>query len=331
VIVGVADLPFFIRAVRWVDGGPAENLVSFGGLLSSASSVAYDVSEDGSIIVGWSNMPECCTEAAFRWTEETGMVALPLPVEFQSYPFNHAYRISGDGRAIFGNVSGLNGPVWRWTAEEGSRYLGFESWIEDVNHDGSVIVGWSPPFLWDECAGLRTLREWLLERFDLDMGLTAPFRIDSVNGVSADGRTLVGTGFNENGDPEGFVIRLPAVAPGDFDDDGVIDEHDGAALVDSLRGPGSPYPPCRRTDLNADGATDLRDFAIFQRRYASACDLPADYNDDCAVDNADAAHVAGCLAGPDVLTDCPEADFDGDEDTDLADFAAFQRMAGGGA
>ncbi len=258
------------------------------------------------------------------------MVALVPPEEFQSFPHNHAYRVSGDGRAIFGNVSGLNGPVWRWTAEEGSRYLGFGSWIEDANRDGSILVGWSPPFLWDECAGLRTLREWLLQRFGLDMGISAPFRIESVNGVSADGRTLVGSAFNENGDPEGFVIRLPPVAPGDFDDDGVIDGHDCATLVDSMRGPGAPYPPCRRTDLNGDGATDLRDFVQFQRRYASPCDDPADFNQDCAVNAADALHVGACLAGPAVLTDCPEADFDGDEDTDLADVAVFQRIVGGG-
>ncbi len=60
----------------------------------------------------------------------------------------------------------------------------------------------------------------------------------------------------------------------------------------------------------------------------SATSFPGDCTDDGTIDLADYAIMETCLAGPEIEVDvgCHCADLDGDTDSDLADFAEFQRL-----
>jgi len=59
--------------------------------------------------------------------------------------------------------------------------------------------------------------------------------------------------------------------------------------------------------------------------------VPADYDNDCDVDQGDYALFEACASGPDVpyIGDCGHADLDTDGDVDEADFAVFQRCLSG--
>ena len=125
----------FNQAFRWEDG--VMSALPSGG----SPSVAHDVSDDGSIVVGWA------TTGIARWT-------------------NGAYEnlgYSGRGRAVSGNGAVMVGNLWTgtqaamiWDASNGVRDLQevletehglvltgwtlFDAW--DISADGTVIVGY---------------------------------------------------------------------------------------------------------------------------------------------------------------------------------------------
>ncbi len=83
-------------------------------------------------------------------------------------------------------------------------------------------------------------------------------------GLSDDGRTVVGSGVNPNGDLEAWIATLPAPSvPGDIDGDGVIGDDDAAALLAVLLG--APLDPDHvpGSDLNGDGNADGLDIQPF--------------------------------------------------------------------
>jgi hypothetical protein len=59
--------------------------------------------------------------------------------------------------------------------------------------------------------------------------------------------------------------------------------------------------------------------------------MPADYDGDCDVDQADYAAFEACASGPGVARagNCGDRDFDVDADVDQLDFSAFQRCYSG--
>lgn len=59
--------------------------------------------------------------------------------------------------------------------------------------------------------------------------------------------------------------------------------------------------------------------------------IPADYDGDCDVDQADYQVFDLCASGPgyDFAADCEDRDFDTDGDVDQSDFALFQRCLSG--
>lgn len=133
------------EAFRWSDGV----LTPLGDLPGGhIQSVAFDVSDDGSTIVGRGR--SASGSEAFRWTAETGMVGLgDLPGgAFDSA----AYAVSEDGSVIVGD-SGWN--AFYWTATLGMTNLkellegmglDLSGWqlqrATAVSADGNTIVGW---------------------------------------------------------------------------------------------------------------------------------------------------------------------------------------------
>jgi probable HAF family extracellular repeat protein len=100
-----------------------------------------------------------------------------------------------------------SGPeAFRWTSGGGTIGLGdlptgtFDSQANAVSADGSVIVGEShagpglrAAFIWDETNGMRRLQTVL--SVDLGLDLTG-WDLLSAESISADGRTIVGTGYS---------------------------------------------------------------------------------------------------------------------------------------
>jgi uncharacterized membrane protein len=172
-------------AVRWVKGGPPERLVP----ASVMGSWATGVSTDGTVIVGegaWT----AGRYQPFRWTESEGAVVPPGTDSFT------VYGLSGDGQVMIG-TSGL---VAARSPAGGPGTLGINGRAYDTNTNGTVIVGTGDAgaFVWNR--GTVQLLSALVDT----TGWTA---LDA-RGVSADGKTVVGSG-QHNGKLEGWIARLP--------------------------------------------------------------------------------------------------------------------------
>lgn len=84
------------RAIRWT---AADGMMDLGVLPGWTDSFAYDVSEDGNVVVG-----QCYTEdsyCGFWWTPAGGLQELPAPSGWRS---SSAYAVSMDGRVIIGVI-----------------------------------------------------------------------------------------------------------------------------------------------------------------------------------------------------------------------------------
>lgn len=158
-----------LQAVRWVDG-VVEGL---GFPPGGTSTFAYDMSADGSVIVGPVHVTNPNGTEAFIWREGVGMDYVPdLP---GGSPYREAFAVSGDGQVVVGIADGANG-------------------IE--------------VFIWEDQIGMRSLRELLEDDYGLDLGGWALWAVYT-NALSYDGRVIVGSGFNPQGDSEAWRAELP--------------------------------------------------------------------------------------------------------------------------
>jgi probable HAF family extracellular repeat protein len=231
------------QAVRWT---AEDGMVGLGYLPGGLHSEATDVSADGRVVVGWSRSG-LGTEA-FRWTAEEGMVNLcdnggwlvcpdpnPVGITLEDVPNIFANAVSADGGTIVGSAGrGDDSPVrpfrWAgsmqdlssWVDAEGKWQFGGYGEAVDVSADGSTVIGnfylsvyslREGPFVWDEVNGMRDLVDVFLAN-----GVTIPdnFVLGTVVGLSANGRTFVGNGWNTaEGRSEVWLAQLdgPAVVP----------------------------------------------------------------------------------------------------------------------
>jgi probable HAF family extracellular repeat protein len=157
-IVGYVDngpsTPF--HAFRWTE---STGIVDLGTLdppnNATKSSFAYDVSTDGSVVIGYSGSLVGYNHV-FRWTQSTGMVDLDAvnPESHQS----QGYAASEDGNVIVGQ---RDFRAFRWTQGGGFQQLGPTAYFANsVNGDGSVIVGQTTSniaFRWTEAGGVQSL------------------------------------------------------------------------------------------------------------------------------------------------------------------------------
>jgi probable HAF family extracellular repeat protein len=171
IIVGAGNIDASVEAFRWTETG---GMIGLGVLLNSTDDMsrAYDVSSDGSVIVGASgvlahdpflNIDAISSPESFIWTESDGMVGLgTLSPEFSSV----AQGVSSLGDVVVG----FSGPyAFRWTTADGMAALDNlpdhnQAMAFDVSADGEVIVGWtggsSTPtqaFRWTTSSGMEGL------------------------------------------------------------------------------------------------------------------------------------------------------------------------------
>lgn len=212
VVVGRAS-DTLTSAFRWVEGEGAQSLGHLGGWYAYAS----DVNDVGDVVVGYSTLSSGLGHA-FRWVEGEGMSDLGTLV---GGAYSNAYGVNADGTVVVGwsqvevpdpsaNPTEGSGPAtqnhaFRWVEGEGMHDLGTigqyqGSSGEDVNADGSVVVGYvdtnngSRAFHWHEEDGLT------------ELGLLEGGSYSYAFSVSDDGSIVAGQGNSAEG-TRGWVWR----------------------------------------------------------------------------------------------------------------------------
>jgi uncharacterized membrane protein len=155
-------------AVLWREGAGA---IALGGLPggNSSYSAAWDISADGSVVVGQGSRVQGTGEAML-WTEADGMIGLGnLPSGATSF----AMGVSGDGSFVVG--------------------------YSNVPDDNSA-------FLWDQANGMRSIRDVLVDDYGLSLdGWVLHQAVD----ISDDGCVIVGFGHNPDGNTEAWIAIIP--------------------------------------------------------------------------------------------------------------------------
>jgi len=363
-----------LHASRWPGGGTG--IDDIGGLSGPATfNTAFGVSGDGGVIVGTGETS--ASPRGWWWSPGSGMNALPDAPGALSR--SSAQAVSADGSVVVGsaNTSGsttghLEAARWTGTGFGTLEILGAlpgvtvaDSEARDVSGGGEVIVGRAVSaasedraFLWDATNGMRDLGDMLASDYGLDPGGWVLREATGVSDVGPDGGfTVVGSGINPQGEPEGWVAFLvpPACdngvdddgdgdvdfpddlechAPTDFSeeldcDDGVDNDGDGDVDAGADAGCRDASDPTERFDCedgldndgdgDADHPADAGCAAPTSPREDPACDDGVDNDTDGDVDfPADAQ----CTAASDLseTPDCSDGlDNDGDGLFDLAD------------
>jgi probable HAF family extracellular repeat protein len=181
-------------AFRWTAGGAFQNL---GTLPGDVRSIGNGISGDGAVVVGESQRfpaGQPPSGRAFRWTQQTGMVALP---HLRANGTNTvAQAISRDGGTIVGEsqYGGSFGPIeaFKWTAGGGMEVLPLlpgaafvESSAYASSANGQVVVGDSAT-----ATGRKHAVRWANDMLQ-DLGVLASMRDSNAYAVSGDG-TIVG-------------------------------------------------------------------------------------------------------------------------------------------
>ena len=189
VVVGFERMPNFdFASFRWSAASGVVNITP-----TYPTSFAYDVSADGSVVVGTAKPTSGSASSAYRWTAATGPVLLgPARVNLLlDFPM-----VSADGSTVAWSneietidpQSGASNYVYegyRWTAATGTVALPADFVPAAISADGSVIGGHinlntvAHPAYWSEVSGLVLLE---------DFGSNFSFVTD----VSTDGQWFTG-------------------------------------------------------------------------------------------------------------------------------------------
>ncbi len=250
---------------------------------------ARAVSADGSVVAG--GLLQTSVTYATRWTGLDSGGGGGAAHMFHLH--GASYGITPDGSVVVGHVTvpGGVGRAHRWTftapfdppaaldlgTVPGDDYSLRRSTAHAVNADGTVVVGTArrapatlgvypdTAFLWRDGQEMVDLNVYAAS-IGLDM---TGWDLRSANGVSADGRVIVGHA-TLNGVPRGFVLRLGDANPcgtADFDGDGdSATDADIEAFFACLAGTCCPTCWHLGADFNADGdaATDADIEAFFR-------------------------------------------------------------------
>jgi probable HAF family extracellular repeat protein len=301
-----------MAACIWMSDGAVRYLPALDPAFYN--SVAYGVSDDGAVVVGYGGPSGNEYHHAFRWTSAEGTVDLGL---FPGGIYAGAFGLSRDGAVIVGACTGdYPGGAFRWTSDEGMVNIGTlpgasVSLARAVSSDGSVIVGeaasgiGSRAFRWTSAGGME------------DLGLTAAARGSVALAVNADGSIVVGYNYSWSFNSSAFLwnrhlgmVDLNTYLPSIGIDltgwtllEAVGISADGLAIVGngehdhSLEGWIISLPRCA-PDFNRDFVVDSQDFFDLLNAYFQEAPS-ADFNEDGVVNSADvfdflASFFAGC-------------------------------------
>ncbi len=206
---------YFPMAFRWdeTNGFVALGDLPGGGVYSDA----YAISANGDVIVGASNGGGL---RAFLWESASGIQQL-INSSSDGFVPRFATAMSADGSIIggLGRQDLTNGPdeAFLVTSEGDLVLLGalggtMQSGVAAMSANGMTVIGQtdSPsgfqPYYWTETTGMVGLHELLINHHV--PGLDG-WTISEATDISADGRTIVGWGFNPAGQTEAWVATVP--------------------------------------------------------------------------------------------------------------------------
>lgn len=196
---------------------PSGSVAPLPLLPGTLSAQANAITADGSLVVGAGSTAG--GPVPWAWSVSTGMTPLPIPAGSSRA---WAQGVSFDGVRVVG-YSGDASTEWAtaWDYFGGGwqpRVLGVlpgdaRSRARAASSGGAWVVGQSldaggdsRAFVWSESWGMRDLGS-VLEGMGVSLG---GFRLEAATGISADGRTIVGYGFDPGGRVRGFVAMIPS-------------------------------------------------------------------------------------------------------------------------
>jgi hypothetical protein len=222
------------------------------------------------VVVGQSEFPGLGSDG-FVWTPESGIQSL---TEFAGTRFQSAYDASADGTKLLA-VTTQN---VLWSAAVGVLPLGDvgPGWTVPVaiSGDGRTVLGRDQVLdgavIWTERHGWRRVSQ-VLEARGVDM---TELYLVYPTGISYDGRTIVGWGYETRGPGEDDFTWIAYLGdlecPADADGDLVIDLTDLAILLTNFGAAGGATR--EQGDLDADGDADLDDLTVLLINYGTICD-----------------------------------------------------------
>jgi uncharacterized membrane protein len=170
---------------------------------------------DGSVIAGFATANG--QGFAVRWVDGGAAESLGDLAGGNVAPQSHA--VSGDGSAIVGQAGSAAAltEAFLWTSGGGMVGLGFlpgdsRSVAQDVSLAGGSVVGQSSgasgdtAFLWTPEHGMRSLLDVLQDDYGLDL---SGWRLLAAEGISDDGRVIVGDGIDPDGNYVPWVATIP--------------------------------------------------------------------------------------------------------------------------
>ncbi|MFN7967568.1 MAG: hypothetical protein U0V87_17980 [Acidobacteriota bacterium] len=226
----------------WTEAG---GMVDLGSIVDDRSSRANVVSADGNVIAGWSDS-SFGSRLGARWTD--GDPPTWFTPDGGAVAAGEATGINSDGSAIVGGGYGQNSissrakifEPWIWTAADGVVPLGTikglrgdivdgQHYATDVSDDGRLVVGvdtlfnlgeqWA--FIWIKGVGISAIQDYVRKNTDpatkaklcsSQRGAAQPctkWDLWNAAAVSNDGKIIVGTGRNPDGNWEAYKVTLP--------------------------------------------------------------------------------------------------------------------------
>ncbi len=229
-----------------VNGG-----ASVGGDPNAESSRANGANYDGSVVGGWERAP------FGTWLPTVWVNGVKTILEPDTLVNCEVEAVSGDGLVAAGNYydPALQTRIavrWVFDGADWNRdVLGYlpgtalglgHVWVEDVNHDGTLCVGYNrfvdngpfsigTGFLWTPELGMTDVLDFLADNgVDFE---SETYDVLALTGVSADGSAICGIARENSGGfgYRSFLIRVLPDCPWDLDGDGSVGSGDLALII----------------------------------------------------------------------------------------------------
>jgi probable HAF family extracellular repeat protein len=199
----------------------------------------------------------------FRWTAQTGMVALGT----RPFSPHGSLDVSADGSVVVGTSMRGTSSAFRWTEATGMIDLPRPSGVRQsqahgVSGDGDIVVGgvdlMARAFRWRASGEMDDLNSTYANL--IGGGAMLWLATD----VSPDGRYIVGVGMR--GVYEAYLLDTGFPRRGDVDRNGCVDDADLLRVLFHFGGRGY-----RNEDLNWDGIVDDADLLEVLFHFGSGC------------------------------------------------------------